>query len=44
VDTDTALDGVSLRVNCPGGITEESTSESLEYSAIDITNFRRLIL
>jgi hypothetical protein len=41
---DAALKSVSLRVNRARRVTEKRTGESLEYSAIDIANLRRLIL
>ena len=44
VDPDAALKGVPLRANRTGGVTEESTGESLEYSAMCIADIRWLIV
>ena len=44
MDPDAALKGVPLRANRTGGVTEESTGESLEYSAICIADIRWLIV
>ena len=44
MDPDAALKAVALRVNRAGSVAEEGTRESLEYSTIDVTNARRLIV
>jgi hypothetical protein len=44
MDPDAALKAAALRVNRAGSVAEEGTRESLEYSTIDVTNARRLIV
>ena len=41
---DAPLKAAALRINRAGSVTEEGTRKSLEYSTIDITNIRRLIV
>ena len=44
MDPDAALKAVALRVDRAGSVAEERTRESLEYSTIDVTDARRLIV
>ena len=44
MDPDTTLKTIALRADRTGGVAEESTRESLEYSAIYVANIRRLIV
>ena len=44
MDPDAALKAAALRTDRAGSVTEEGTRKSLEYSTIDVTNVRRLIV